>query len=283
MPLSPDLRGSLFMTAAMAAFAVEDALLKTAAASLPPGEVLMIFGALGLALFAALTRAAGEAVLPPALWSRTMALRSVAEVTGRLFFMLALALTPVSTTSAVLQATPLIVIAGAAVLFGERVGARRWLAVAAGLVGVLMILRPGGEGFGPTALLAVVATLGFAGRDLATRAAPPALSWRQLGVAGFAMLIVAGLVALPFGAAAAWPAPAAAGLIALAAVAGVAAYSSLTLAMRSGQVAAVTPFRYTRLVFAMIAGMLVFGEQPDGWTIAGSVVVVLAGIAALRR
>ena len=283
MPLSPDLRGSLFMTAAMAAFAVEDALLKTAAASLPPGEVLMIFGALGLALFAVLTRAAGEALLPPALWSRTMALRSVAEVTGRLFFMLALALTPVSTTSAVLQATPLIVIAGAAVLFGERVGARRWLAVAAGLVGVLMILRPGGEGFGPTALLAVVATLGFAGRDLATRAAPPALSWRQLGVAGFAMLIVAGLVALPFGAAPAWPAPAASGLIALAAVAGVAAYSALTLAMRSGQVAAVTPFRYTRLVFAMIAGMLVFGERPDGWTIAGSVVVVLAGIAALRR
>lgn len=283
MPLSPDLRGSLFMTAAMAAFAVEDALLKSAAASLPPGEVLMIFGALGLALFAALTRAAGEALLPPALWSRTMALRSVAEVTGRLFFMLALALTPVSTTSAVLQATPLIVIAGAAVLFGERVGARRWLAVAAGLVGVLMILRPGGEGFGPTALLAVVATLGFAGRDLATRAAPPALSWRQLGVAGFAMLVVAGLVASPFGAAPAWPAPAAAGLIALAAVAGVAAYSSLTLAMRSGQVAAVTPFRYTRLVFAMIAGMLVFGERPDGWTIAGSVVVVLAGIAALRR
>ena len=93
MPLSPDLRGSLFMTAAMAAFAVEDALLKSAAASLPPGEVLMIFGALGLALFAALTRAAGEALLPPALWSRTMALRSVAEVTGRLFFMLALALT----------------------------------------------------------------------------------------------------------------------------------------------------------------------------------------------
>ncbi len=282
MSLSPDLRGSLFMTAAMAAFAVEDALLKTASASLPPGEVLMIFGSLGLVLFMALTVRAGEALLPPALWSRTMAFRSVAEVTGRLFFMLALALTPVSTTSAVLQAAPLIVIAGAALLFGERVGWRRWLAVAAGLVGVLMILRPGAEGFGPTALLAVIATLGFAGRDLATRAAPPALSWRQLGVAGFAMLIVAGLVALPFGAAPLLPAALPVGLIALAAVAGVAAYSALTLAMRSGQVAAVTPFRYTRLVFAMIAGVAVFGERPDGWTIAGSVVVVLAGIAALR-
>jgi len=279
--MSPNLRGSLFMTAAMAAFAVEDTLLKSASASLPPGEVLMIFGALGLALFAVLTLGAGEALLPPALWSRTMALRSVAEVTGRLFFMLALALTPVSTTSAVLQAAPLIVIAGAALLFGERVGWRRWLAVAAGLVGVLMILRPG-EGFGWLSLLAVIATLGFSGRDLATRAAPPALSWRQLGVAGFAMLIVAGLVALPFGAAPVWPAALPAGLIALAAVAGVAAYSALTLAMRSGEVAAVTPFRYTRLVFAMIAGVMVFGERPDGWTIAGSVVVVLAGIAALR-
>ena len=71
------------------------------------------------------------------------------------------------------------------------------------------------------------------------------------------------------------------GLLA-AAVAGVCAYTFLTVAMRTGQVGAVTPFRYTRLIFAMIAGIAVFGETPDRWTIIGSAVIILAGIAALR-
>ena len=92
--------------------------------------------------------------------------------------MLAIALTPLSTASAILQATPLVVIAGAALVFHERVGAARWIAVAVGFVGVLLILRPGAEGFGMLSIFAVIATLGFAGRDLATRAAPMSMSHR---------------------------------------------------------------------------------------------------------
>ncbi len=97
-----------------------------------------------------------------------------------------------STTSAILQATPLVVVAGAALLFGERVSPARWAAVGAGFLGVLLILKPGMEGFSALSLLAVAGTLGFAFRDLATRAAPRGLSNRQLGVLGFAMLSVAG-------------------------------------------------------------------------------------------
>jgi drug/metabolite transporter (DMT)-like permease len=276
-----NLRGSLFMVAAMAAFAVEDALLKLAAVTVPVGQVLVLFGLFGVVVYGLMCLRAGEAPVTRALLGRVMILRSLAEVTGRLFFMLALALTPVSTTSAILQAAPLIVIAGAAILFGERVGTRRWIAVGIGLVGVLVILRPG-AGFGWLSLLAVVATCGFAGRDLATRAAPLTLSHRQLGVSGFLMLIVAGGIALPFGAAPVWPAlPAALGLVG-AGIAGVGAYTALTMAMRTGEVAAVTPFRYTRLVFAMIAGVAVFHERPDLWTLVGSVIVVGAGLVALR-
>lgn len=211
-----------------------------------------------------------------------MILRSLSEIIGRLFFMLAIALTPLSTASAILQASPLVVMVGAVLVFGEKIGPRRWLAVAAGFTGVLMILRPGTEGFGPLSLLAVLGMLGSAGRDLATRAAPPALSFWQLGVLGFMMLIIAGLLALPFG-----PAlvrPDAAGWLGLAAasLAGIGAYTSLTIAMRTGEVGAVTPFRYTRLIFAMIAGIMVFGERPDLWTVIGSTLIILAGITALR-
>ena len=275
-------RGAVFMVLSMAGFAVEDSLLKIAAVSLPPGQVLITFGVLGTMTFAALALMAGEAPLTRAMLGRPMILRSLSEVTGRLFYMLAIALTPLSTASAILQATPLVVMVGAAMLFGERIGPRRWLAVALGFGGVLLILRPGTEGFGALSLLAIMAMLGFAGRDLATRAAPVSLSFRQLGVVGFSMLIVAGLIVLPFGGPMAAPDGATwAGLLA-AAAAGVCAYTFLTVAMRTGEVGAVTPFRYTRLIFAMVAGVAIFGETPDRWTIIGSAVIILAGIAALR-
>lgn len=277
-----NLRGAVFMVLSMAGFAVEDSLLKLAAVSLPPGQVLITFGVLGTATFAALALLAGEAPLTRAMLGRAMVLRSLSEVTGRLFYMLAIALTPLSTASAILQATPLVVMVGAAMLFGESIGPRRWLAVALGFGGVLLILRPGTDGFGALSLLAIMAMLGFAGRDLATRAAPVSLSFRQLGVVGFSMLIMAGLIVLPFGGPLTAPDGATwAGLLA-AAAAGVCAYTFLTVAMRTGQVGAVTPFRYTRLIFAMVAGSAIFGETPDGWTIIGSAVIILAGIAALR-
>ncbi len=274
--------GAVFMVLSMAGFAVEDSLLKIAAVSLPPGQVLITFGVLGTMTFAALALMAGEAPLTRAMLGRPMILRSLSEVTGRLFYMLAIALTPLSTASAILQATPLVVMVGAAVLFGESIGPRRWLAVALGFGGVLLILRPGTEGFGALSLLAIMAMLGFAGRDLATRAAPVSLSFRQLGVVGFSMLIVAGLIVLPFGGPMAAPDGATwAGLLA-AAAAGVCAYTFLTMAMLTVEVGAVTPFSYTRLIFAMVAGVAIFGETPDRWTIIGSAVIILAGIAALR-
>lgn len=275
-------RGAAFMCLAMAGFAVEDALLKLAAGSLPVGQVLMTFGVFGVIAFSAWAMGAGEPPLSRAMLRPAMMLRSLSEIVGRLFFMLAIALTPLSTASAILQATPLVVMVGAVLIFSERIGPRRWLAVAVGFAGVLMILRPGTEGFGPLSLLAVLGMLGFAGRDLATRAAPPALSFRQLGVLGFAMLILAGLIALPFGPAPVRPDTAGWLGLAAASVAGIGAYTALTIAMRTGEVGAVTPFRYTRLVFAMIAGVTVFGERPDLWTVTGSTLIILAGITALR-
>ncbi|WP_295048944.1 DMT family transporter [uncultured Paracoccus sp.] len=277
-----NLRGAGFMVLAMAGFAVEDTLLKIAATSLPPGQVLISFGILGTAAFTLLSALAREAPLTRAMLRPAMILRSLSEVAGRLFYMLAIALTPLSTASAILQATPLVVMMGAALLFGERIGPRRWLAVAFGFLGVLLILRPGTEGFGPLSLLAVAAMLGFAGRDLATRAAPLSMSFRQLCVLGFMMLIVAGLIALPFGGPMAMPDTATWASLLAASAAGVCAYTFLTVAMRTGQIGAVTPFRYTRLVFAMVAGAAVFSETPDALTILGGTVIILAGIAALR-
>ncbi|MFV1464278.1 MULTISPECIES: DMT family transporter [unclassified Phaeobacter] len=277
------LRGSLLMVLAMAAFALEDMFIKSAARSLPVGQILILFGAGGMVIFAIMARAQGHRLWTPVFYTRALVLRSVAEVAGRLCYTLAIALTPLSSASAILQATPLVVAAGAVVFFNEHVGLRRWLAIAAGFVGVLMILRPGASGFELASLFAVAGTLGFAGRDLATRAAPAGLSNAHLGLVGFAMLIVAGVLAQPFGAPMVMPDLATgAGLVA-ATVVGVVAYHALTGAMRSGEISVIAPFRYTRLVFAMVLGVVVFHERPDLWTLMGSAVIVISGGFTLMR
>ena len=276
-------RGSLFMVAAMAGFAVEDMFIKSAAKAMPLGQVLALMGALGILWFALQSRRVGEPAFPAALRSRTMLVRSSFEMVGRLFYSLAIALTPISVASAILQATPLVVVAGAALIFGERVGLWRWALTALGFAGVLVILRPGLEGFDARAILAVIGLLGFAGRDLATRAAPPALSNAQLGVAGFAVLGLAGLIILGVEGGPVLPGALPLAKALGAAGFGILGYSYLTRAMRTGEVSAVTPFRYTRLLFALLVGVVVFGERPDLATLIGSAMIVGCGVLILTR
>lgn len=280
---SGNLRGALWMVAAMAGFAVEDMFLKAAARHMPLGQALLVFGLIGSATFALLAARKGEAILHPAAFSRPLLIRSGFEVTGRLFYSLAIALTPLSVASAILQATPLVVVAGAALLFGETVGWRRWTAILVGFAGVLVILRPGLDGFDALSLLTVLGLIGFAGRDLATRAAPRVLSNLQLGIYGLAMLAVAGAILLGFSGGLTGSDATGWALVAATTAFGIFAYFALTVAMRTGEVSAVTPFRYTRLVFAMILGILVFGERPDALTLLGSALVVGAGLYALAR
>ncbi|MFM2390129.1 MAG: hypothetical protein RLZZ437_1684 [Pseudomonadota bacterium] len=271
------------MVAAMAGFAVEDMFLKAATRHMPIGEVITLFGLGGMLAFALLARWQGQAAFPATMLSRPMLVRSGFEVTGRLFYSLAIALTPLSVASAILQATPLVVVAGAALLFGETVGLRRWLAILAGFAGVMLIIRPGLAGFDALSLLTVIGLIGFAGRDLATRAAPPAMSNMQLGVAGFAMLTISGIIILVWNGDYRLPDAMGLGLTLFATLFGVGAYAALTVAMRTGEVSAVTPFRYTRLLFALILGATIFGERPDALTLIGSAVVVASGIYVLTQ
>lgn len=276
-----NLHGSLFMVTAMALFAVEDMLLKAATKTVPVGQVLIVFGAGGMFLFALLAKSRGQRILHPAILSRPILLRAVFELTGRLFYTLAIVLTTLSSAAAILQATPLIVIAGAAVLFGEKVSLARWAAVFTGLLGVVVILRPGVDGFSSLSILAIIGTVGFAGRDLATRAAPRVLSNWQLGIYGFAMMIPAGAGLLIWSGGAVVPDQFALLCLFTAIATGVGAYAALTQAMRTGEVSVVTPFRYSRLLFAILLGVIVFGERPDMTTMIGGSIVVCSGMFAL--
>lgn len=279
-----NLIGSLWMVAAMAGFALEDALLKQAAVSLPIWQVLMLFGCGGALGFATLALSRGERLWHRDVLSAPMKARVFFEILGRLFYVLAIALTPLSSATVILQATPLVVVAGAALFFGEHVGWRRWGAILVGLVGIVIIIRPTGESFTLLSLLAVIGMFGFAGRDLASRAAPQSLSTNILGLYGFLSIVPAGVL-FRFWEQAPWAAvDRMVSLYMIAAVAlGVFAYSALMKAMRTGEVSAVTPFRYTRLLFGVALGIVFFGERPDQGVWLGSALIVASGLFLLWR
>ncbi|WP_417253715.1 DMT family transporter [Celeribacter sp.] len=286
MTLSPDLaalkagnlKGALLMVFAMFCFSLEDMAVKQAAAHMPVGQILTLFGFAGTMIFAGLTWQRRERIFHPVMAERVMVIRAGFEVLGRVFFTLSLALTALSTTSAILQATPLMVAAAAVVIFREPVSLSRWALIGLGFLGVLLVIRPGLDGFSPLSILAVLGMIGFAGRDLATRAASPVLSYAQLGVTGFAALLLSGLLLSIYDGYWIMPQLTDLGYIIMASLVGVAAYTALTMAMRMGELSVVTPFRYTRLVFAMVLGALVFGERPDALELLGGAVIVGAGV-----
>lgn len=279
-----NLLGCIWMVAAMAAFAVEDSFVKSASEVLPVGQILIIFGSGGAILFAGLALFNDELLFTRDVLSRPMRIRICFEIVGRLFYVLAISLIPLSAATVILQATPLVVVAGAALIFGEKAGWRRWTAIMIGLIGVVVIVQPGTEGFSLLSILAVIGMIGFAGRDLASRAAPASLSTSILGLYGFLSVVVAGAMfsiweAAPF----VLPGIAVSLSLAGAMLSGVAAYAFLMKAMRTGKVSAVTPFRYTRLLFGVALGMTVFGEELSFSILVGSGLIVLSGAFILWR
>lgn len=276
--------GACWMVAAMVGFAIEDSLFKASVETLPIGQALVLYGAVGALIFATLIRRAGDPIYSPDVLAPSMRLRAVFEVVGRLFFFLAVALAPLTSATVILQATPLVVVGGAALFMGETVGWRRWLAILIGLAGVMIVLQPGAESFTYASAFAVIGMLGFAGRDLTSRAAPASLSTASLGFYGFLAVIVAGLIYRG------WSGDAfvqvtiqSMTLCVLTGVFGVLAYSALMKAMRTGEVATVAPFRYSRLLFGVAIGVIWFGETLTPNMLFGSLLIVLSGIFILKR
>jgi len=274
-----NLRGIGWMIASMAAFAIEDAFLKTVTKQLPVGQVLMMFGAAGLCVFALMARRAGVSIFQAQVLTKNMLFRAIFEFFGRLFYVLAIALTPMSSATAILQSAPLFVVLGARIFLREKVDAKTWIAIFLGLFGVLIILRPSAADFSLLSLLALIGTLGFVGRDLFSRTAPSSLTKEVLGFYGFTTMMIAGACF------AVWDGKPFVSLqaqqfmmLSAALLAGVFAYTALMTATRTGSIGAVTPYRYSRLLFGISIGVIVFGEQLDAPMLLGCAIVIGAGL-----
>lgn len=277
-------RGAGLMTLAMLCFAIEDMLIKFLAGALPVGQILALLGAGGGSLIATTLLIQRQTLFPRDILSTPVLIRNFGEVIGTVGFVSALVLIPLSTLAAILQTTPLVVTLGAALFLGHSVGWRRWTAILIGLAGVLLIIRPTTEGFDWNVLLALLGVLGLAIRDLATRASTPNMSALQLSLIAMVLIVPTGLfLAVAFQTPLVAPTLRDWSIIAVASVVGAFSYRFIVEAMRVGEIAFVTPFRYTRMVFLLIIAVVVFDESPDRLTLIGAAIIVASGLYALWR
>ncbi|MFB2533363.1 DMT family transporter [Paracoccus sp. p4-l81] len=277
-------RAAGLMLLAMAFFAVEDMFVKFLSTRLSVGQILAVSGAMGCVTFWLLLRRAGGRLITRDLAHPLVITRTLAEVVGTLGFVTAVATTALSSAAAIIQALPLVIVVLAALVLGESIGWRRWLAVAAGLVGVMMIIKPGLAGFDVNSLWAVLSVIGLAVRDVVTRRVPRRIASDQMSTLAWGALVPAGLVVAwgfgtPLQAMSALDMGLFLGLIGF----GVTGYAALVSATRIGDAAVIAPFRYSRLIFALIIAVLVFGERPDLWTLAGATIIAAAGGFAMWR
>ncbi len=283
-PHSANLRGMILMTTAMFCFATADAVIKVLSATHSNGQIIWIAGIGGTLVFAIAALIARQRLITQDVLAPAVMLRVLTEAVGTIGIVSALSLAPLSTVVAIMQSVPLLVTSGAALFLGERVGWRRWAAILIGLAGVLIILRPGTDSFTPAALLAVLAAVSLAGRDLCTRLVPHTATNFQLGIWGFTGLIPAGFVLVAFETAGSGPfTPLITAQYVAITLLTAAAILTITMAMRVGDVAVVSPFRYTRLLFGLLLAVLWFGESPDAPTWIGAAIVAGSGLYTFYR
>lgn len=281
--MSPNTRGALLMMASMAAFTLNDTCIKATDKDLPLFQLLTLRGIISTILIYILARRLGSLRfdLSGSDWS-LVALRSVSEIAAAYFFLTALLNMPLANITAVLQVLPLTVTLGAALFFGDPVGWRRMTAILVGFLGMLLIVRPGPDGFDIDAVYALAAVLSVTVRDLATRRMSAAVpSMTVTFIASSSVMVFFGIGSLGTE----WqPLDLRLTLLLLGAsffILG--GYLFSVMVMRVGDVSFIAPFRYSGLLWALALGWLVFGDWPANLTLLGAAIVVVTGVFTLFR
>lgn len=275
-------RGIAAMLLSMACFVTSDTLIKIVGRDMPVGQIMFLRGLFAVLLVGGLAVATGVITRIGSALHPVVALRTFTEVASTVFFFSGLMQLPFADAAAIGQFTPLAVTAGAAMFLAEPVGWRRWLATAVGLGGVLLIIRPGTSAFNPAAILIVICVFFVAARDLITKRMGSGIPIPLLILVSAVAISVCGLCARPFET---WVQPNAAmiGGLALSALGVSVGYYGSIVAMRSGEISVVAPFRYSAMLFALMWGYVIFSEVPDRMTWIGITIVVAAGVYTFHR
>ena len=271
------------MIIGMGCLTLADLLIKIASQTLPLGQVMIVFGVGSVTVFWGLMSINGEYVRLSPFTNPAVVLRNLGDLFAINGMCLALVFVPMSTIGAVIQTVPLMVTAAAALFLGERVGTRRWLAIAIGFLGTLFIVQPGAATFDITTTFVLIAALGMALRDITTKLVRENFSTLLLSFYTSVLFIISGSVVLIISGGASVPDIGMIVILAAMVVSGSLGFLFTTGAVRLGDVSVVIPFRYTRLLFSVAAGILILGEQVNAIMLFGSALTILSGLYIWRR
>lgn len=283
MRLTKNTQGALYMAASMAGFSCSDALSKSVISVMNAGEIMFLRGLFTSLFVYLLARHMGALRSWKVILQPMIALRILCEAAAAATYITALGMMPIANASAIQQAVPLAVTFGAVLFLKEQVGWRRWTAIAVGFIGVLIIIRPGPEGFTAAALLGIACMFVTAARDLATRCIDKDVPSLMVTVStAISITIFGAALTGPFGG---WQPVSATSLshIFLASILVLIGYQAVILAMRTGEISFVAPFRYLSLIWSTLLGLIFFGEMPDSWAIIGAIIVIGSGLYTFYR
>lgn len=264
------------MLGGIAAFCVNDAVVKTLTRALPPGEIMAVRGVFVVAIMLAVLPRLGLAPGRPDRWA---ALRALAETATNALFIAGLSVLPLGDTYTLYFVAPIMLTAAAALLTRERVGWQRWGAVLLGFAGVVVVVGTPGA-WRPAMVLPLVAAAFSVLRDLATRRVAPGVGSGSVALATGVAATLGGTLTLPF----AWTSPGLAqvALCLLAAFGAAAGYLLFVMGVRIGELSFVAPFRYAGIPVAMALGLALWGDVPSPSMLLGAAVIVGSGLLILR-
>ena len=276
-------KGILLMLISMAAFAVGDTFVKISGSFLSPSQIMFFLISGGLIIFTLIALSKGERLRDRRAFSPILLIRYSAEMLGLVAMIMGLTKIPLSVVGTVTQASPILVAAGAVIFFKEAVSWRRWSSIIIGFFGVVLVIQPTGQSLDFAVIWPVAALVAFSVRDLVTRLTPSDIP--SASIATFTMI-----AAFPF--TLAWvffsgqkffPPGIEWAIVAGMIILGSIGYLLLITSLRIGDLSAIMPFRYSRIVFLLILGVLVFGERPTLSMLAGSALILMSGLYIMWR
>jgi drug/metabolite transporter (DMT)-like permease len=266
------------MVIATGSYVINDTLMKLATEGLPPYEVLFLRGCAGLIWGLPLMLVLGYGRQLPLVFERRVLARNLAETAAILCYVVALANMPIADASALGQITPLLVLLGASILFREKIGGVRMALIGVGFIGAIMVAQPTMQGISIYAVLALANAVLCAVRDLAGRRIAAEVPGMIVAMSAIIVVLIgAGAMHL---ATEQWVAPQAQHLLLLAG-AGlflIFGHFFIFMAYRVGPTGVVAPFYYFFTFWAVLSGLVVFGQFPNLLAISGIVLVVAAGL-----
>ena len=281
--MNQNIKSIVLMIIAMGCLTLTDLLIKIASQTLPTGQVMIFYGVGSLLIFWCLLKTKGEPIRLSPLRNSAVILRNIGDLIAINCMFLALVFVPLSTIGAVIQTVPILVTAAAAMFLGEKVGLRRASAIFTGFLGTLLIIQPGAANFDAMAIIALLAAFGMAMRDTATKLVSENLSTPLLSFYSCFLFIFSGIILLAIKGGASVPDLGSVFMVSATIVAGSLGFFFMTEAIRLGDVSVVSPFRYSRLLFSMAAGILILDEQVNAMMVIGSVLTISSGLYIWRR